>query len=185
MAEPSRWNPRTLAAQALGTLDPLTHAVVPPLHVATTFIRDPDNEYRAGYAYGRPDNATVRQTEGVIAALEGAHQATLFSSGMAAATAVVLALPAPAHIVAPKAMYWTFRNWLVSETPRFGHTVELVDMADLQAVAKAVRKGKTALVWVETPSNPLWTITDIAAVAEIAHAAGALVAIDSTVATPV
>ena len=59
MPEPSRWTLRTLAAQALGTLEPLTRAVVPPLHVATTFIRDPDNEYRSGYAYGRPDNATV------------------------------------------------------------------------------------------------------------------------------
>jgi len=93
MAEPSRWNPRTLAAQALGTLDPLTRAVVPPLHVATTFIRDPDNEYRSGYAYGRPDNATVRQTEAVIAAIEGAHEALVFGSGMAAATSVILAMP--------------------------------------------------------------------------------------------
>jgi cystathionine gamma-synthase len=182
---PKSWKARTIAAQALGALDPVTKAVVPPVHLATTFVRDPDNQYRSGYAYGRPDNATVRQTEGVIAALEGAHQAVLFGSGMAAATAVVLALPVPAHIVAPKVMYWTFRNWLVSEATRFGHTVDLVDMADLDAVAKAVRKGKTALVWAETPSNPLWTITDISAVAEITHAAGALLAIDSTVATPV
>src|SRR5882762_1952578 len=109
-----RWKLRSIAAQALGAVDPATKAVVPPLHLATTFIRDADNQYRSGYAYGRPDNATVRQTEAVIAALEGAHQATLFGSGMAAATAVVLALPAPAHIVAPKVMYWTFRNWLVS-----------------------------------------------------------------------
>src|SRR5207247_903453 len=87
--------------------------------------------------------------------------------------------------IAPRVMYWTFRNWLVSEAPRLGHTVDLVDMADLDAAAKAVRKDKTALVWIETPSNPLWTITDIAAVADIAHAAGALLAIDSTVATPV
>ena len=182
---PTNWKPRTIAAQALGAVDATTKAVVPPVHVATTFVRDSDNQYRSGYAYGRPDNATVRQTEGVIAALEGAHEATLFGSGMAAATAVVLALAAPAHIVAPKVMYWTFRNWLVGEAPRFGHTVDLVDMTDLDAVATAVRRGKTALVWIETPSNPLWTITDIAAVAEIAHAAGALLAIDSTVATPV
>ena len=181
----NNWTARTLAAQALGTLEPATRAVVPPVHMATTFVRDPDNQYRTGYAYGRPDNATVRQAEGVIAALEGAHAAALFGSGMAAATAVVLALPVPAHIIAPRVMYWTFRNWLVSEAPRLGHTVDLVDMADLDAVAKAVRKDKTALVWIETPSNPLWTITDIAAVADIAHAAGALLAIDSTVATPV
>src|SRR5436190_15079631 len=183
--QPNNWTSRTLAAQALGTVEPATRAVVPPVHMATTFVRDPDNQYRTGYAYGRPDNATVRQAEGVIAALEGAHAAALFGSGMAAATAVVLALPVPAHIIAPRVMYWTFRNWLVSEAPRLGHTVDLVDVTDLDAVAKAVRKGKTALVWIETPSNPLWTITDIAAVADIAHAAGALLAIDSTVATPV
>ena len=182
---PTRWKSRTIAAQALGTVDAATKAVVPPVHLTTTFVRDPDNQYSAGFAYGRPDNATVRQTEAVIAALEGAHEAALFGSGMAAAAAVVLALPAPAHIVAPEVMYWALRNWLVGEAPRLGHTVDLVDMTDLDAVAKAVRKGRTALVWIETPSNPLWTITDIAAVAQIAHAAGAQLAIDSTVATPV
>src|SRR5215467_7050476 len=84
--------PRTLAAQALGSIEPITKAVVPPVHVATTYIRDPDNQYRAGFIYGRPDNATVRQAEAVIAALEGAADAKLFGAGMAAAIAVVLAL---------------------------------------------------------------------------------------------
>src|SRR5215467_12136961 len=112
----SRWNPRTLAAQALCTVDPLTRAVVPPVHVATTFIRDPDNEYRSGYAYGRPDNATVRQTEAVIEALE-------FGSGMAAATSVILAVPPGSRIVASHVMYWAFRRWLMSEGPRFGYTI--------------------------------------------------------------
>ena len=92
------WKARTIAAQALGWVDPVTKAVVPPVHVATTFVRDADNQYRSGYAYGRADNATVRQAEAVIAALEGAHEAALFGSGMAAATAIVLALPdAVAH----------------------------------------------------------------------------------------
>src|SRR5437764_7822669 len=75
---PPRWKPRTMAAQALGTVDPATQAVVPPLHVSTTFVRDPDNQYRSGYSYGRPDNATVRQTEKLLAALECAHEAVLF-----------------------------------------------------------------------------------------------------------
>src|SRR5882757_10937755 len=138
MSEPSRWNPRTLAAQALGTIEPLTHAVVPPLHVATTFIRDPDNEYRSGYAYGRPDNATVRQTEAVIAALEGAHEALVFASGMAAATAIVMALPQPSRIVASQVMYWAFRHWLANEAQRLGHRVEFVDTTDLAAVRAAM-----------------------------------------------
>src|SRR5262245_21047260 len=95
---PNSFKPRTLAAQALGAVEPVTKAVVLPVHMATTFIRDADNAYRSGYAYGRPDNATVRQAEAVIAALEGAHAAALFGSGMAAATAVVLALRESSHI---------------------------------------------------------------------------------------
>jgi cystathionine gamma-synthase len=184
MAEPSRWNPRTLAAQALGTVDPLTRAVVPPLHVATTFIRDPDNEYRSGYAYGRPDNATVRQTEAVIAALERAHEALVFGSGMAAATSVILAVPPGSRIVASQVMYWAFRRWLMNEGPRFGYSIEFVDTTDLNAVRTAL-KPATALLYVETPGNPLWPISDIAALAEIAHATGAMLAVDSTCATPV
>jgi len=180
----NRWNPRTITAQALGAVDPATKAVVPPLHVATTFIRDADNQYRAGYAYGRPDNATVRQTEAVIAALEEAQEATLFASGMAAATAVVLALPERSRIVASQVMYWAFRHWLLNEAARFGHQVDFVDTTNLEAVRAAVTRG-TALVYIETPGNPLWTISDITGVAEIAHAAGAMLAVDSTVATPV
>ena len=184
MAEPPRWNPRTLAAQALGTVDPLTRAVVPPVHVATTFIRDPDNEYRSGYAYGRPDNATVRQTEAVIAALEGANEALVFGSGMAAATSVILAVPPGSRIVASQVMYWAFRRWLMSEGKRFSYTIELVDTTDLDAVRTALQPT-TALLYVETPGNPLWPISDIAALAEIAHAAGTMLAVDSTCATPV
>jgi cystathionine gamma-synthase len=176
---------RTIAAQALGTVDDATKAVVPPVHVATTFVRDPDNQYRSGFAYGRPDNATVRQTEAVIAALEGAHEAALFGSGMAAATAVVLALPAPSHIVASQVMYWAFRHWLSNDATRFGHRVDFVDTTDLDAVRAAVKPGTTKLVYIETPGNPLWTISDIAGIAEIARAVGAMLVVDSTVATPV
>jgi len=182
--EPRHLTPRTLVAQALGAIEPTTQAVVPPLHVATTFIRDPDNQYRSGYAYGRPDNATVRHTEAVIAALEGAHEGLLFGSGMAAATSVVLAQPAGARIVASHVMYWAFRQWLTIEAPRFGYTVELVDSTNLDAVRSATRPA-TALIYIETPGNPLWPISDIAAIAEIAHTAGAMLAVDSTCATPV
>jgi cystathionine gamma-synthase len=183
--QPRPLKPRTLAAQALGAVEPVTKAVVSPLHVATTFIRDPDNQYRAGFSYGRPDNATVRETEAVIAALEGAAEALLFGSGMAAATGVVLALPPGAHILAPQVCYWAFRNWLTNEAPRFGYRVDLVDMTDPDAVRAALRPGETKLIWIETPGNPLWSITDIAAVAAVAHAGGAQLAVDSTAATPV
>lgn len=184
MTDPRSLKPRTIAAQALGAIEPETKGVALPVHVSTTFIRDRDNQYRTGYIYGRPDNATVRQTEAVIAALEGAHEALMFGSGMAAATSVVLALPPGSHMLAPQVCYWGFRDWLVNEAPLFGYRVDLVDMSDLEAV-RAATTSETELVWIETPSNPLWGITDIAAVAEIAHARGAALAIDSTAATPV
>ncbi|MGZ8401691.1 MAG: trans-sulfuration enzyme family protein [Rhodoplanes sp.] len=179
------WKPRTLAAQALGRIEPQTKAVVPPVHVSSTYMRDPDNAYRAGLVYGRPDNETVRHAESVIAALEGGKAALLFGAGMAAATAAVMALPRPGRILASQVMYWAFRDWLMREAPRFGHSVELVDTTDLDAVRAAVAREPPVLVWIETPGNPLWSISDIAAIAEIAHAAGARLAVDSTVATPV
>ncbi len=182
---PAKWTRRTLAAQALGRIDEPSRAVVPPIHVATTFIRDPDNQYRSGNIYGRPDNVTAREAEALIGTLEGAAAAMVLGSGMSAATAVLLALSPGDHVVAPKVMYWSLRNWLLTEATRFGLAVDLVDTTDLDAVRASMRPGVTKLVWVETPSNPLWSITDIAAVAEIAHAAGAALAVDSTCATPV
>ncbi|HRD84023.1 MAG TPA: aminotransferase class V-fold PLP-dependent enzyme, partial [Rubrivivax sp.] len=108
----------------------------------------------------------------------------LFASGMAAATAVFQALKPGDHVLAPKVMYWSLRNWLMGFATDWGLMVELIDMTSPAAVAAALRPGKTALVWIETPANPLWTVTDIAETARLAHAAGALVAVDSTVATP-
>ncbi len=181
---PAKYKPQTILAQAAGAVDAETGAIVPPVHIATTFLRDPDNQYRRGFAYGRPDNATVRQTEAVLSALEGGAASLLFGSGMAAATFLLLALPRPAHVVAPRVMYWGLRKWLVEEAPTYGLAASLVDGSDLGALAAAVRPGETRLVWVETPANPLWTITDIKGTAEIAHRAGAALAVDSTVATP-
>ena len=183
---PRHWSKKSLAAQALGHVDPITKAVVPPIHVATTYIRDPDNQYSSGYVYGRPDNATVREAEAVIAMLEEAEAgALLFSSGMAAATAVFGALDPGDHIVAPTVMYWALRRWLTEEATRWGLKVDFVATDDLDALKAAVRPGRTKLVWLETPSNPLWTVTDIAGAAEIAHAAGARLAVDSTASSPV
>ncbi|MCP8938715.1 aminotransferase class I/II-fold pyridoxal phosphate-dependent enzyme [Alsobacter sp. SYSU M60028] len=179
------WSKRTLSAQALGRIDPITKGVVPPIHVATTYIRDPDNQYSSGFVYGRPDNETVREAEAVIAMWEDAEAAMVFSSGMAAATSVVMALSPGDHIVAPTVMYWALRNWLLTEATRWGIAVDLVDTADLAAVKAALRPGRTKLVWLETPSNPLWSLADIAAIAELAHGVGARLAVDSTVATPV
>jgi cystathionine gamma-synthase len=179
------WSKRSLAAQAMGHIDPITKAVVPPIHVSTTYIRDEDNAYSSGYVYARPDNATAREAEGVLAMLEEAPAgALLFASGMAAATAVFQALDPGDHVVAPKVMYWALRNWLMTEAARWGLKVDFVETDNLDQLRAAVVKGRTRLVWLETPSNPLWTITDIAAAAEIAHAAGARLAVDSTCASP-
>lgn len=177
-------HPDTLAAQALGWTDEATRAVIPPIHVSSTFLRDADNGYRSGRIYARADNPAYDQPEALLCRLEQGAQALLFASGMAAATAVFQALQPGDHVLAPRVMYWSLRNWLMGPASAWGLQVELIEMHDPAAVRAALRPGKTRLVWVETPANPLWTITDIAATAEAAHAAGALLAVDSTVATP-
>lgn len=185
-SSPPQWSKQSLAAQAMGHVDPVTKAIVPPIHVATTYLRDEDNAYSSGFVYGRPDNATIREAEAVLAMLEEAKAgALLFSSGMAAATAVFQALDPGDHIVASKVMYWALRNWLSTEAVRWGLSIDFVETDDSDALRRAVIPGRTKLVWIETPSNPLWTITDIAAAAEIAHAAGARLAVDSTTASPI
>jgi cystathionine gamma-synthase len=177
--------PETIAAGALGRIDEATRGVVPAIHVATTFLRDADNRYRSGFSYGRPDNLTVRHLEDVVCALEGGRGALAFSSGMAAATGLFSAVEPGRHVVAPKVMYWALRHWLAHDLARLGVDVDFVDMSDLDALEAALRPGSTRLVWAETPANPLWTLTDLAAAAKIAHSAGALLAVDSTAATPV
>ena len=177
--------PESIAAQALGWVDEKTRAIVPPIHTSTTFIRDADNQFRSGRTYARDQNPTFDQAEAVLTALEGGHASLLFASGMAAATAVFQALAPGDHVLAPKVMYWSLRNWLMNFGTHWGLRVEFIDMTDPDEVRRAVQPGKTRLVWIETPANPLWSITDIAVACDIAHAAGAVAAVDSTVATPV
>jgi cystathionine gamma-synthase len=178
-------HPESQAAQALGWIDEGTRAITPPVHMSSTYLRDADNGYSSGRVYMRDQNPAFDQAEALITALEGGDQTLLFASGMAAATAVFQSLDPGDHVLAPKVMYWSLRNWLTGFATSWGLDVELIDMTDAAAVQAAIRPGATRLIWVETPANPLWTITDIAATAEIAHAAGALLAVDSTSATPV
>jgi cystathionine gamma-synthase len=185
MNESRPLNARTVAAQALGSIDKRTRAIVPPIHIATTFERDPDNLYRSGNVYGRPDNETVCEAEAVIGALEGASATLVLGSGMSAAIALFLSLGAGAHVVAPREMYWALRSWVANEAPALGMSVDFVDTEDLAALTGALKPGKTKLVWLETPSNPLWGVSDIEGAARAAHAAGAILAVDSTCATPV
>jgi cystathionine gamma-synthase len=177
--------PATIAAQALGWVDEKTRAVTPPLHLSSTYLRDEDNQYRSGRNYARADNPAFDQPEAVLAALEGGAEALLFASGMAAATAVFQSLSPGDHVVAPKVMYWSLRNWIAAFAQTWGLGLDFVDMSDADAVRRAVQESRTKLVWAETPSNPLWRITDLAAVADIAHDAGAKLVADSTVSTPV
>lgn len=183
--DPKRVMPETIAAQALGWIDEATRAVAPPIHTASTFVRDTDNQYRSGRVYARDHNPTYDQAEAVLCALEKGAHAALFASGMAAATATFLALKPGNHVIAPKVMYWSLRNWLANFATQWGLQVEFIDTSNLDELKRSVRFGKTKLVWIETPANPLWTITDIAAAAEITHAGGALLAVDSTTASPV
>ena len=182
---PKNVKPESIAAQALGWIDEKTRAITPPIHVSSTYLRDPDNQYRSGRVYARADNPAFDQAEAVLKELEHGAAAALFASGMAAATAVFQALAPGDHVLAPKVMYWSLRNWLMNFATHWGLQVELIDMSDPAAVKAALRPGKTKLVWIETPANPLWTITDVAATVALAHAAGAKVAVDSTVASPV
>lgn len=177
--------PETIAAQAGGIVDETTGAIIPAIHTATTFIRDPDNEYRRGFAYARPDNPTVRQAEAVLQALEEADGCLMFGSGMAAATTAFLALERPAHVVVPTVMYWGLKKWLAEDAPGLGIEAAFVDATSIETIRAAIRPGSTRMVWIETPANPTWGLSDIAAASAIAHEAGALLGVDSTVATPV
>ncbi|MEC9151617.1 MAG: aminotransferase class I/II-fold pyridoxal phosphate-dependent enzyme [Pseudomonadota bacterium] len=179
------WKPATRAAQALGLEDEVTGAVVPPVHVSTTFARNIDYELRTEHGYGRDQNPTFKQPEAMIADLEGGAGALLFASGMAACTAPFQVLRQGAHVVVPESMYYGLPKWLRGFGADRGLTVTFVPTADLDALADAVRPGKTKLVWVESPCNPIWRVTDLTAAAEIAHACGARLAVDSTAATPV
>ena len=183
--DPIPLKPESIAAQALGWVDEKTRAITPPIHVSSTYLRDPDNQYRSGRVYARADNPAFDQAEAVMCQLEQGSAALLFASGMAAATAVFQALSPGDHVLAPQVMYWSLRNWLMNFATQWGLKIQLIDMTDPAVVQAAIQPGRTKLVWVETPANPLWTITDIAATAAIAHAAGAKLAVDSTVGTPV
>lgn len=185
MRDDEEWTPQTRAAQALGWTDRETGAVVMPLHPATTYLRDADNLYRRGRQYARADNPGFDQPQALLAALEQGAAALIFSSGMAAATSCFLALRPGDHVVIPEVMYWSLRAWLKSYAQEWGLVVDSADMRDLDAIRTILRPGHTKLLWIETPSNPLWQVTDIAAVAELAHGIGARVAVDSTCATPV
>lgn len=176
----------TRAVHACCYIDPATGAVTPPICLSTTFERSPDGEYPLGYSYSRDDNPNRRSLEECLADLEGGKEALAFSSGLAVATAMVQGLQPGDHILAPDDVYWGFRKVVGGIFEKWPLEVSYVDMTDLDAVRAAILPH-TRLIWVETPSNPLMKITDLAAIAQLARAAGphVMTACDSTFATPV
>ncbi|MEM9241272.1 MAG: PLP-dependent transferase [Pseudomonadota bacterium] len=177
------FRPATIAAQAGGAKG-AGGAVVPGLEVATTFARDANYALTGDGSYGRDRNATVAQAEELLRQLEGAAETRLFGSGMAAAAAVFQALPNGARAVVQSGIYWGVTHWLAGFCAKRAITLDTVDAADPTAI-KAALADPADLVWIEVPSNPWIKIADIARVAELSHAAGALLAVDGTAATPV
>lgn len=165
--------------------DPATGDVMPPIHMSTTFVQDGIGGLRSGYEYARGGNPTRDALQRMLASLEGGASAASFASGLAAEDALLRALLRPgARIVMGNDVYGGTHR-LVNRVYRpWGVTLETVDLGDPDAAAAAIRPGQTDVVWVETPSNPLMKITDIRAVADLAHAAGATVVVDNTFATP-
>ncbi len=178
-------SPETLAAQAMGDVDPTTRALVPPIHPATTYERFPDGSYQEERVYTRADNPTYDPAETLIARLEGGAACILLASGNAAATAVFQTLLPGDHVLVARILYWGIRKWLAEFAMSWGLDVEFVDTTDLAALEASIRPGRTKLLWLETPANPTWEVTDLTAACVIAHAADVRVAVDSTVSTPV
>lgn len=165
--------------------DPTTGAVVPPIYQVSTFAQDGVGGLRGGYEYSRSGNPTRTALEEALASLEGGARAFAFSSGLAAEDALLRAVLRPgSHVVVPNDAYGGTYRLIARVLGPWGVDHTVVDPTDLDAVAGAVEHGRTAAVWVESPSNPLLSVTDIAAVSALARAAGAVLVVDNTFATP-
>ena len=173
----------TLAVHAAAASDPTTGAVAPPIHLSTTFERAPDGSFPSGNTYIRDNNPNRRAVETCLAQLEGGASCLAFASGMAATMAVFQSLAPGDHVVAPEVAYYGTGKLLRDHFSGWGLRSTFVDMTDLAAVEAALRP-KTRLVWIETPSNPLISVTDIVGVVRLAHEVGAVVVCDNTWATP-
>jgi cystathionine gamma-synthase len=174
----------TLAVHAGLKVDETTGAVVPPIHAATTFEHEPDSTYPRGFLYSRSANPNRNALEECLAELEGGVACAAFASASAATAAVFQALAPGDHVVAPLDAYFGTGKLLRDVFVPWGLAADFVDMTDLGAVKRALRPA-TKLIWVETPSNPLWRVTDIAAVAELARTASARLVVDNTAMTAV
>jgi cystathionine gamma-synthase len=174
-----RMNIETLAVHAGHTVDPATGAVSSPIYLSTTFERDVDGTYSRGFMYTRNNNPNRQALEQGISALEGGAGAAAFASGTGASMSIFQALAPGDHVLAHIDAYYGTSRLLREIFDRWGLDVSFADMSDLRAVANALRP-KTKLAWMETPSNPLLKIVDLAAVARVAHEVGAICVCDNT-----
>ncbi len=174
----------TLAVHAGHRIDPATRAVAPPIYLSTTFERQPDGSYPEGYSYTRSHNPNREALETSLALLEGGEAAAAFASGSAATASIFQALAPGDHVLVPNDAYHGTTYLLQELFTAWGLQVTSVDMTDALQVQQAVRDN-TRLLWLETPSNPLLRVSDIAKLADIAHQAGARCVCDNTWATPV
>ncbi|MDJ0684794.1 MAG: PLP-dependent transferase [Alphaproteobacteria bacterium] len=178
-------SPDTLAAQGLGWEDAETGAVIPPVHLSTTFARDDQYQLPTHRVYARDGAASLDQAEAMISAFEQAQEAMVFASGLAACMAPFHALQPGDRVVAQSGIYFGVPTWLDEFGDAQGLEVVFVPGGDEPALLAAIAAAATALVWIENPSNPLMDVTDITAVAEATHRAGGVLCVDSTTATPV
>ena len=185
MAEDSKQSLETRLAQACHYIDEVTGGVNPPMQLSTTYARDANYDYVGDYSYARSNNPSWKLLEQVCAQIEGGADALCFGSGMAAVCSFFETVGHGEHVVAPRIMYHGTQDWLRRISEKRGVDVDFFDAADPQALANAIIPGKTKVVWIETAVNPTWDLIDIQAAAKLAHEAGAILAVDSTVAPPV
>ncbi len=175
----------TLAIHAGQEPDPRTGAVVPPIYQVSTYKQDGVGGLRDGYEYSRTANPTRRALEECLAALEGGSRALAFASGMAAEDCLLRAVCAPGdHVVIPDDAYGGTFRLMARVLSEWGVSYRPVPLTDIAAVRDALAERPARVLWAETPTNPLLSIADIAALADVAHQAGALLVVDNTFASP-
>jgi cystathionine gamma-synthase len=178
--------PATVLAQLGHYIDPVTGGLVPPIQPSTTFGRTPDYALISpAHTYGRADLAGYLQVEAVLCALEGGAEALVFPSGMAAIAALFRTLRRGEAVVVQWPIYYGTLAWLATFCAQREIALHHFEGADPASLERVVQEAKPAIVWIETPSNPMLEMVEIARAAEVAHAAGALLAADSTAATPI
>jgi len=185
MHEDKELAPESLVAQACHYVDEVTGGISPPLQLSSTYARDENYSYIGKFSYARSGNPSWEVLEKVCAVLDGGVDAKCFASGMAAVCAFFETVNSGEHVVAPRIMYHGSQDWLRRISAKRSIGLSLFDATDIDDLKRVIQPGKTSVVWIETPVNPTWDVIDIAQAAEIAHAAGAILAVDGTVASPV